>query len=71
LAVVETIETVPDRNGRARVARISFNENLGDAKLAWFGEWMERFPYLDTVLLTLRIFARRANSQAILSCGFK
>ena len=51
LPVVDAIEIVTDPAGRERVARISFNENLGDAELASFGKRMESFPYLDTVIL--------------------
>jgi hypothetical protein len=48
---VEAIETVPDSAGSQRVARISFNNNLGDAELSSFGKWLESFPYLDTLVL--------------------
>jgi hypothetical protein len=33
------------------VARISFNNTLGDAELSSFGKWMEAFPYLETLVL--------------------
>jgi hypothetical protein len=50
-AVIDAIETVPDANGRQRAARISFNENGGDAELAFFAERFKNFPALETLVL--------------------
>ena len=51
LPLVDAIETAPDPAGKDRVARISFNENLGDLELISFGEWMKALPHLHTVVL--------------------